>query len=63
MRFLLGLVFGALVTIGAAYVHDTAIRAPDQPTIVNWAQLDTAFRLVRDDVASGWERLSRGARS
>ena len=63
MRFLLGLVFGVLVTVGAAYVHDNAVRAPDQPTIFNWTQLDTTLRLVRDDVSSGWDRLSRAARS
>ncbi len=63
MRFLLGLIFGALVTVGAAYVHDSAIRAPDKPAIVNWSALDTTLRLVRDDMTSGWERLSRGARS
>lgn len=63
MRFLLGLVFGALLTVGAAYVHDTSIRSADAPTIVNWSQLDTTLRLVPDDMASGWERLSRAARS
>ena len=63
MRFLLGLIFGALMTVGAAYVHDTAIRGPEQPAIVNWTALDSTLKVVRDDVASGWERLSRGVRS
>ncbi|HMN72732.1 MAG TPA: hypothetical protein PKA55_12790 [Rhodoblastus sp.] len=63
MRFLLGLIFGVLVAVGAAYVHDSAIRAPDQPAIVNWTALDSTLRLVREDVASGWERLSKAARS
>jgi len=63
MRFLLGLIFGALMTVAAAYVHDTAIRSPEQPAIVNWTALDSTLKVVRDDVASGWERLSRGVRS
>lgn len=63
MRFLFGLIIGALMTVGAAYVHDSAIRGPDQPAIVNWTALDSTLNVVRDDVASGWARLSRGVRS
>ena len=62
MRFLIGLVFGALATVGAAYFHDAALRTPDQPVIVNWTALDSTLRIVRDDVASGWDRLSRGVK-
>ena len=62
MRFLIGLVFGALATVGAAYIHDTALRKPDQPAIVNWTALDSTLKLVRDDVSSGWDRLSRGVK-
>ena len=63
MRFLLGLIFGALMTVGAAYVHDSAIRSADQPAIVNWTALDTTLKVVREDVTAGWERLSRSVRS
>ena len=63
MRFLFGLIFGALITVGAAYVHDTAVRSPEQPAIVNWTALDSTLKVVREDVTTGWEKLSRSVRS
>ncbi|ALK10776.1 hypothetical protein [Blastochloris viridis] len=41
MRFLIGVIFGVILTIGAAYVHDNVnfgreARAVARPMIVNW---------------------------
>jgi hypothetical protein len=47
MRLLLGIIIGAALTIGAAYVHDTKVRGPlaDQRRLVNW---EVAGDLTRD---------------
>lgn len=48
MRFVLGIVIGALLVVGAAYVHDTNMTRPaagataPQP-IVNWETLINLF--------------------
>ncbi len=45
MRFLFGVVVGAVVLLGSAYLHDTGVvkAGPKQP-FVNW---DTVFALAR----------------
>jgi len=47
MRLLFGIVIGAALTIGAAYVHDTKVRGPlaEQRRLVNW---EVAGELTRD---------------
>jgi len=47
MRLLFGIVIGAALTIGAAYVHDTKVRGPlaEQRQLVNW---EVANDLTRD---------------
>jgi hypothetical protein len=55
MRLFLGIILGALITVGAAYVYDAA-RAPATATaaaqrpVVNW-----------DVVAMKWDHLTRRA--
>jgi hypothetical protein len=61
MNFLLGLLFGVFVTIGAAYVHDASVggvERHDPRLIVNWDALDADIKGLRDDVAEGWSRLT-----
>jgi len=36
MRLLFGIILGAALTIGAAYVSDTAKSGPDARPMVNW---------------------------
>jgi len=49
MKFILGIIVGAVLTIGGAYVHDTRMMptpAPGEPapkTFVNWDQFIGAF--------------------
>ena len=49
MRFLTGIVFGAALTVGAAYLHDNVSVGRDaavtRPMLVNW---DVAFGLWSD---------------
>ena len=55
MRFLLGLIIGCALTIGAAYVTDVA-SAPSKP-MVNWdvvaKNLDSVTALARE----GWKKI------
>jgi hypothetical protein len=47
MRFILGILVGAAVTIGAAYVHDTQMAKPGPTgvpqTYVNWDNFSAMF--------------------
>ena len=64
MRLLFGIILGAGITIGAAYIHDTMYAAPSptQPgvtrTLVNWdvasEVADKSTRFVRQQ----FERLT-----
>jgi hypothetical protein len=64
MRLLFGIVLGAVITVGAAYVHDTmyAVPSPTLPgvtrTLVNWdvagEVADKSTRLIRRE----FERLT-----
>ncbi len=42
MRFLLGLVIGAGLTIGALYLHDSPAYGSNQPKLVNWSAFPDA---------------------
>ena len=39
MRSIIAFLLGIAVTIGAAYVHDTAVAGPTDKPLVNWDQL------------------------
>jgi hypothetical protein len=51
MRLILGMIIGAGVTIGAAYIHDSKLNGPFQveQRLVNW---DVAGSLARNAYAS-----------
>jgi hypothetical protein len=61
MRFLLGIIVGAILTIGGAYLSDASISGPsnavaqtnvEQRPMVNW-----------DVVGRNWQNLSLGVRN
>jgi hypothetical protein len=59
MRLLLGIIFGAVLTVGAAYIYDShnALAAENAPAavqrpLVNW-----------DVVAGKWDQLTERARA
>jgi hypothetical protein len=60
MNFLLGLVLGALIAVGAAYVHDTSLPPAEREAraIVNWDAFDADMKSLREDMADGWSRLT-----
>ena len=39
MRSLISFLLGIAVTVGAAYVHDSAMAKPTDKPLVNWDQL------------------------
>lgn len=70
MRLILGIIIGAALTLGAAYVHDSNLPAPAvadesvrQPAadpgrrpIVNWDVLDAVAREQTASVKDLWNR-------
>jgi hypothetical protein len=74
MRLLFGMILGALLTIGGAYISDTitlgeaAVANPDRPsatvarTMVNWDVVGENWRAFRVRLSAGWNRLTNSAR-
>lgn len=65
MRLLLGIIIGAFLTIGGAYLSDSWATGPESATaavehrpMVNWDVVGDNFRVVRERVHEGWDRLS-----
>ena len=58
MRLLFGIILGAALTVGVAYVSDTAKSGPDARPMVNWdvvaKNLDSVTTLAR----AGWKRIA-----
>ena len=52
MRLILGMLIGAALTIGAAYVHDTKVRGPlaDRQRLVNWEVAGDLARNTYDGI-------------
>jgi hypothetical protein len=63
MRFVFGLIFGVILTIGGAYLIDTMHSAPgpDQKEaahMVNWTIVSDNLRDLSTSVQDGWYRLT-----
>lgn len=67
MRVFIGMIFGALLTITAAFVHDTWATGPSatdgsgtltQRNMVNWEIVDDNWRSVREHARQAWTTLS-----
>jgi hypothetical protein len=61
MRLILGMILGAALTIGAAYVSDTAGRssgAAEQRPMVNWDVVGRNVDTLTTMVKQGWARLT-----
>ena len=65
MRVLLGIILGAALTVGGAYVYDShnalatanAPAAVQQP-LVNWNVVGTKWQQLNERVRSEWARLA-----
>ena len=60
MRVLLGMILGAVLTIGGAYIHDTqAITKPGiERTMVNWDVVSRNWNRLTARLRHEWTRLT-----
>ena len=65
MRVLLGIILGAILTVGAAYVYDshTALAAQNTPgatqkTLVNWDIAATKWQHLTERARAEWVRIA-----
>ena len=63
MRLLLGMILGAALTVGGAYVSDTATKpsssGADSRPMVNWDVVGRNVDSVTAMVKDGWARLTK----
>jgi hypothetical protein len=65
MRLFFGIILGAVLTVGAAYVYDnmssgaSAAGATTQRTMVNWDVVGDNWRTLKDRAIQGWSKLSK----
>ncbi|MCC6475161.1 MAG: hypothetical protein IT514_15620 [Burkholderiales bacterium] len=55
---MLGIIVGAAITVGVAYVHDSGLPAQSAQRYVNWQAVDEGWRELSARVRTGWENLS-----
>ena len=65
MRMLLGIILGAVLVVGGAYVYDShnALEAANAPAsvqrpLVNWDVVGTKWQIVTERARSEWNRLA-----
>ena len=58
MRTIIAFLLGIVVTVGAAYFHDTAIARPTDKKLVNWDQLGEVTHGALETVRTQWNRLT-----
>jgi len=59
MRLILGMILGAALTIGGAYVYDTASKAaPDVRPMVNWDVVAKNTDSLISTIKQGWAKLT-----
>jgi hypothetical protein len=65
MRVLIGIILGALLTIGGAYLYDshnalsaTGTSASVQRPMVNWDVVSTKWNHLTDRARAEWTRLA-----
>lgn len=58
MRLLFGLILGAALTIGGAWLHDNRLPADSGERLVNWAAAQDLSRNGVDRARQEWDRLT-----
>lgn len=58
MRLLLGIILGAALTIGVAYVSDTTKSGPDARPMVNWDVVGKNVDSLTVMIKQGWAKLT-----
>jgi len=57
MRLIFGMILGAALTVGGAYISDTASKAPTE-RMVNWEVVSKNVESVTAMVKQGWAKLT-----
>lgn len=64
MRMLLGMIVGAVLTVGGAFLYDnwtpraSSASTLEQRPMVNWDVVDENWRVVRQRARETWTKLS-----
>ena len=62
MRLILGMILGAALTVGAAYISDTATKGSgtgaDQRPMVNWDVVGRNVDSLTTMIKQGWNKLT-----
>jgi hypothetical protein len=62
MRVLFGMILGAVLTVGGAFLYDNWAAGPartvEQRPMVNWDVVDENWRIVRQRAREAWTKLS-----
>ena len=62
MRFILGMILGAALTVGVAYVSDTATKpttpGAEQRPMVNWDVVGRNVDTLTTMIKQGWNKLT-----
>ena len=58
MRLLFGIILGAILTIGGAYISDTSKSGPDARPMVNWDVVAKNVDTLTVMIKQGWARLT-----
>jgi hypothetical protein len=65
MRLLLGIILGAFLTVGGAYLYDShnALDAANAPAsvqrpMVNWDIVNTKWQMLTEKARSEWTRIA-----
>ena len=58
MRLLFGMILGAALTVGGAYVSDTAKSGPDARPMVNWKVVGENVDALTVMIKQGWAKLT-----
>ncbi|HEV7462654.1 MAG TPA: hypothetical protein VGN85_01930 [Methyloceanibacter sp.] len=59
MRLLLGMIFGALLTVGGAYVVDSSADGVEQRPMVNWDVVGQRLTEFTADMQVMWHDFTR----
>jgi hypothetical protein len=56
MRALLAFILGIVITVGAAFVHDTMVASGASNPLVNWGNLHSSAQTIVDTVRSQFKK-------
>ena len=58
MRLLFGIILGAALTVGAAYISDASKSGPDARPMVNWDVVGKNVDALTVMIKQGWAKLT-----